>query len=57
MERENNYTPGNEAYDEETDGGKSDLSQGSAGRSRIVCPLLQLSDHWSKSGSKMCKIV
>jgi len=22
MERENNYTPGNETYDEETDGGK-----------------------------------
>ena len=38
MDRENNYTPGNEAHDEETDGGKSS-EQISTGRSRIVCPL------------------
>ena len=38
MERENNYTPGNEAYDEETDAGKSS-EQGSTGGPRIVCPL------------------
>ena len=57
MDRENNYTPGNEAHDEETDGGKSELSQGFAERSRIVCSLPQLSDHWSKSCSKMCIIV
>ena len=38
MERENNYTPGNERYDEETDGGKSS-EHGSTGRPRIICPL------------------
>ena len=43
MERENNYTPGNETYDEETDDGKlfdSDDPSSELGIDRIALGLL-----------------
>ena len=57
MERENNYTPGNEACDEETDGGKSESRQESTGRPRIVCqsPQPSTGQNLAQKCVKSCK--